>query len=59
MTSVADGIGAQVDLNAKGEIGLNGLRAIWWFGFGAAMLGAIITIAGVRIPKEEEKEHVT
>ena len=59
MTSVADAIGAQVDLNAKGEIGLNGLRAIWWFGFGAAMLGAAITIVGVRIPKEEEKEHVT
>jgi MFS family permease len=59
VTSVADVIGAQVDLNEEGEVGLEGLRAIWWFGLAAAMLGAVITVVGVRIPKEEEKEHVT
>ncbi len=58
VTSVADVIGAQVDMNESGEVGLQGLRAIWWFGFAAAMLGAVITVVGVRIPKEEEKEHV-
>ena len=46
-------------MNARGEVGLKGLKAVWWFGFGAAILGAAITIVGVRIPKEEEKEHVT
>ncbi|KAK3703156.1 hypothetical protein LTR37_014633 [Vermiconidia calcicola] len=59
MTSVADALGAQVDMGANGEVGLEGLRAVWWFGFGAAMLGAAITVLGVRIPKEVEKEHVT
>ena len=58
MTSVADTIGAQIDMGPNGEIGLKGLRAIWWFGFAAALLGAVITILGVRIPKEVEKEHV-
>ena len=57
MTSVADAIGQQVDVNDRGEVEMKGLRAIWWFGFSAAMLGAAITIFGVRIPKEEEKEH--
>lgn len=58
VTSLADAIGAQVDLTEEGEVGLRGLRAIWWFGFAAAMVGAAITVVGVRIPKEEEKEHV-
>lgn len=59
MTSVGDAIGAQVDEGADGEVGLKGLKAIWWFGFAAAMVGALITMIGVRIPREEEKEHIT
>ena len=59
LTSVADAVGTKVDGGPNGEVGLKGLRAIWWLAFAAAMLGAVITIAGVRIPKEEEKEHVT
>lgn len=58
VTSLADAIGAQVALTPDGEVGLQGLRAIWWFGLAAAMTGAGITVVGVRIPKEEEKEHV-
>ena len=58
MTSVADALGAQIDLSPAGEVGLTGLRAIWWFGLGVALLGALITVVGVRIPKEMEKEHV-
>jgi MFS family permease len=59
MTAVSDAIGSQVDKQENGDIGLKGLKAIWWFALGASLLGALITAAAVRIPKEEEKEHVT
>lgn len=59
MTSVADAIGTKVNMEPSGAIGLQGLRAIWWFGFAGAMVSALITVIWVRIPKEEEKEHVT
>ncbi|TKA25715.1 hypothetical protein B0A50_05810 [Salinomyces thailandicus] len=59
MTSVADAVAAQVDTGADGEIGLKGLKAAWWLALGASLAGAVITIVAVRIPKEEEKEHVT
>ena len=59
MTSVADALGSQVDGGANGEIGLKGLRACWWFALAAALAGAVITAVAVRIPKEEEKEHVS
>ncbi|KAJ5458306.1 hypothetical protein N7475_009694 [Penicillium sp. IBT 31633x] len=59
MTSVADAIGTKVDMGSSGEIGLDGLHAIWWFALAAQLLAALITIVWVRIPKEEEKEHVT
>lgn len=59
MTSVADAIGTKVDRGPSGDIGLEGLRAIWWFGLAAEIVAALITLFWVRIPKEEEKEHVT
>ncbi|KAH8894373.1 MFS general substrate transporter [Thozetella sp. PMI_491] len=58
MTSISESIGARIDPLPSGEIGLNGLRAIWWFGLGAALVGALITATMVRIPRAEEKEHV-
>ena len=59
MTSLADSIGAKVDTDADGDIGLQGLRAAWWLALAAQLIGAVITAVAVRIPKEEEKEHVT
>lgn len=59
MTSVADAIGTRVSKSADGEIGLEGLRAIWWFAMAAQLLAALVTVFWVRIPKEEEKEHIT
>ncbi|KAF2771738.1 MFS general substrate transporter [Teratosphaeria nubilosa] len=59
MTAVSDAIGSQVDSGENGEIGLQGLKAIWWFAMGACLVGAVVTGVAVRIPKEEEKEHVT
>ncbi|KAL7896437.1 MFS general substrate transporter [Trichoderma sp. SZMC 28014] len=58
ITSVADSIGIKVDQLPSGEVGLEGIRAIWWFGFASAMVAALITMTMVRIPKAEEKEHV-
>lgn len=58
MTSISDSIGVMVDELPSGEIGINGIRAIWWFGLVSAILGALITGTMVRIPKAEEKEHV-
>lgn len=59
LTSVADAIGAKVDMGPSGEIGLEGLRAIWWFALATQLLATLVTAVWVRIPKEEEKEHVT
>ncbi|KAF3763886.1 hypothetical protein M406DRAFT_75117 [Cryphonectria parasitica EP155] len=58
MTSVSGAIGTRVETLPTGEIGLSGIRAIWWFGLAAALVGALITATMVRIPRAEEKEHV-
>lgn len=58
MTSIADSIGIEVDETSGGEIGIQGMRAIFWFSLATALSGALITITLVRIPKAEEKEHV-
>jgi len=56
---VGDAIGNKVAKDASGSIGLEGLRAVWWFALAAEVVAALITLIWVRIPKEEEKEHVT
>lgn len=58
MTSIADSIGIKVDRLPTGEIGLDGIHAIWWFGLASALVGALIAITMVRVPKAVEKEHV-
>ncbi|KAI5458836.1 major facilitator superfamily domain-containing protein [Mariannaea sp. PMI_226] len=57
ITSVSDSIGTKVNKLPSGEIGLDGFRAIWWFGLGSALIGVFITMIFVRIPKAEEKDH--
>jgi MFS family permease len=59
MTAVADAIGTKVDQGPDGDIGLKGIHAIWWFALACEVIAASITLFWVRIPKEEEKEHVT
>lgn len=65
LTSVSDAIGAAVTQKGSSAgdvvtgVDLAGLRAIWWFNFAAAICGAIICAIFVRIPKSEEKEHMT
>ncbi|KAJ5654129.1 hypothetical protein N7490_001132 [Penicillium lividum] len=59
MTSLADAIGTRVSTGPDGQVGIEGLRAIWWFALGAQLLALLVTVVWVRIPKEEEKEHVT
>ncbi|ORY67246.1 major facilitator superfamily domain-containing protein [Pseudomassariella vexata] len=58
MNSLSDSIGVKVDQLPTGEVGLDGIKAIWWFGLASALTGALITGTMVRIPKAEEKEHV-
>lgn len=58
MTSISDSIGIKADALPTGEIGLDGIRVIWWFGLATAVVGALITGTTVRIPRAEEKEHV-
>lgn len=58
MTSLADSIAAEVDGNEQGEVGLKGLRAAWWLALAASVVGGVVTAGWVRIPKEEEKDHV-
>ena len=59
MTSLADAIGTRVNRGADGQVGLEGLRAIWWFALATQLTAAFVTVLWVRIPKEEEKDHVT
>ncbi|KAJ5080847.1 hypothetical protein N7456_013557 [Penicillium angulare] len=56
MTAVGDAIGNKVDVT-DGNIGVDGLRAIWWFALAAEVVAALITLIWVRIPKEDEKEE--
>ncbi|KAF2621821.1 hypothetical protein BU25DRAFT_463421 [Macroventuria anomochaeta] len=58
MTSLSDSIGTKVEALPTREIGLDGIRAIWWFGLASTLVGALITGIIVRIPKAEEKEYV-
>ncbi|KAL6915589.1 hypothetical protein FSHL1_007040 [Fusarium sambucinum] len=58
MTSISWAIGSRVEMLPNEEIGLKGIKAIWWFGLASALTGALITATMVRIPKAEEKEHV-
>lgn len=58
MTSISGAIGAKVETLPEGDIGLGGIKAIWWLGLAAALAGALITMTMVRIPRAKEKEHV-
>ena len=58
VTAVADSIGVRVD-GGGAAIGLDGLRAAWWFSFAMALVAALVTAVFVRIPKSVEKEHTT
>lgn len=59
MTAIGDAIASKVGTEADGTIGLHGLKAAWWFALAAAVTGGVVTASMVRIPKEEEKEHIT
>lgn len=57
-TAVADTVGERVTNSGGYSLDLESLRAIWWFSFGSAMLGALICAVFVRILRSEEKEHM-
>lgn len=49
IASLADTVGVEVDAGPGGEVGLEGLRAVWWFSFGLAIAAALVTSIGVRM----------
>lgn len=59
MTAVGDTIGQKVSRAGDGELDIDALRAIWWFSFATSLVGAAICAVAVRIPKSEEKEHIS
>lgn len=59
MTSVADAIASKVNNSPDAEVELKGLKAAWWLALACSLVGAVVTVFFVRIPEEEEKEHVT
>lgn len=62
LAAIAGTIGVKVAGNeAAGEegVGLQGLRAIWWFAFAVSVVAAVLTATTVRIAKTEEKEHIS
>lgn len=59
MTAVSDSIGKEASSSTGYELDLNALRAIWWFSLGASLLGVIICVTLLRIPRSEEKDHVS
>lgn len=56
MTSISDTIGERTK-GTGADASLKMFHSIWWFDFAAAVAGALITLALVRIPKTVEKEH--
>ncbi|PYI04658.1 MFS general substrate transporter [Aspergillus sclerotiicarbonarius CBS 121057] len=59
VTAIADTIGERVRSGRSGyDLDLMSLRVIWWFSLGLSVLGAVVCVGFVRIPRAEEKEHV-
>lgn len=59
MAAIGGTIASSASQTGTAELDLNGYRAAWWFSLGVCLLAAVICIAFVRIPKSEEKEHVS
>ena len=58
MAAMGDTIASQVTKTGTFEIDLPAPRAVWWFSLGVCLLGAIICLLFVRIPKSEEGDFV-
>ncbi|KAI8182075.1 putative MFS-type transporter [Colletotrichum sp. SAR 10_75] len=57
--ALGDTVGEKVTKMADSTLDLGALRAIWWMSLATAMTGAQVCACFVRIPKSEEKEHVS
>ncbi|KAJ3958785.1 hypothetical protein N0V92_004609 [Colletotrichum tropicale] len=57
--ALGDTVGEKVTKMADSTLDLGALRAIWWMSLATAMTGALVCAFFVRIPKSEEKEHVS
>ncbi|KAJ4253876.1 hypothetical protein NW762_010273 [Fusarium torreyae] len=59
MAAIGDTIAVQVTKTGTSELDLGALKAVWWFSLALCLSGALICIAFVRIPKSEEREHIS
>ncbi|KAL3447282.1 MFS general substrate transporter [Aspergillus insuetus] len=59
VTAIGDTIGKEVSKGEEYSLDLEALRAIWWFSLAISLAAAVICAAFVRIPKSEEKDHLT
>lgn len=59
ITAIGDTIGKQVSKGDGYSLDLDALRAIWWFSLAISLAAAANCAIFVRIPKSEEKEHIT
>ncbi|KAI9037637.1 MFS general substrate transporter [Aspergillus affinis] len=56
--AVGDSIGEKVSSGEGYNLDLHAMRSIWWFSLACSIVGGMICAIFVRIPKEDEKEHL-
>lgn len=59
LAAIGDTVGEKATRSPDGSLDIMSLRAIWWLSLATALVGAVICVCFVRIPKSEEKEHTT
>ncbi|KAK1498226.1 uncharacterized protein CCOS01_07469 [Colletotrichum costaricense] len=59
LAALGDTIGEKITGQPGGSLDLMALRSIWWLSLATALTGALICGFFVRIPRSEEKEHIS
>ncbi|KXH39958.1 hypothetical protein CSIM01_10789 [Colletotrichum simmondsii] len=59
LAALGDTIGEKITGQPEDSLDLMALRSIWWLSLATALTGALICGFFVRIPRSEEKEHVS
>lgn len=52
------GPGGHIEHGSTGGTTMETLQAIWWFDLSGALLALLLAVALLRIPKQEEHEHL-
>lgn len=59
MAGIGETVASETTDPASTVLDLKALRAVWWFSFAVCLFGAAVSIIFVRIPKSEEKDHIS